>query len=62
LLIDDPYTKVIAIYLEGIKLGVEKKIKPGVIAPENLYEYKEEYEKYLASKGVVINKESTIQQ
>ncbi len=62
--IEDPATPVFTalVHAYTVKLGVEKKIKPGVIAPENLYEYKEEYEKYLASKGVVINKESTIQQ
>lgn len=38
------------------KLVLEKKPGLGVVAPEKLYEHKEEYEKYLKEHGVVIKK------
>jgi lysine 6-dehydrogenase len=44
------------------KLALKGGLKPGVVSPEELYEYKEDYEEYLKRSGVLISKETSLTQ
>ena len=59
---ENPATPVFTalVHAYTVKIALDKKIKPGVIAPEELYTYKHEYEEFLANKGVLIRKDSNI--
>ncbi len=56
---ENPATPVFTalIHAYTTKILLEKKVKHGVIAPEELYEFKEEYEEYLRKHGVRIRRE-----
>lgn len=56
---ENPATPVFTalVHAYTAKIVLDKRIKHGIIAPENLYEFKEEYEMYLCRKGVYVEKE-----
>ncbi|MEM4490117.1 MAG: saccharopine dehydrogenase C-terminal domain-containing protein [Desulfurococcaceae archaeon] len=56
---EDPATPVFTalIHAYTTRILLEKKLKHGVVSPENLYEFKEEYEEYLVKHGAVVKKE-----
>lgn len=59
---DDPATPVFTalIHAYTTKILLERKVKYGVVSPEDLYEYKEEYEEHLRKHGAAVIKEVEI--
>lgn len=56
---EEPATAVFTalVHAYTAKLALEGRIKKGVVAPEELYGYKQEYEEFLKSMGVVIRRQ-----